>query len=157
MQNRHGVSAMAIGLGLALGSIGIAHAANVFGKPNSHSQVGRQGTRGNQRNPLLDGKANRLRSKKVTNSTATPMPAASVARGATIFKAQCASCHGPSGNGTYSAPRLSAPSGIWYKFHSPSALEDYIRVHMPGNHPATLSQTEAQDVAAYLWTIAQAK
>lgn len=159
MQKRSRVMATVLGVAVGLGVAGITHAANpITGQPNSHSQVGRQGTKNNQNNPLLTGKANKsLRSKKVTDVTRTPMPASWVAAGAKIFTAQCQTCHGPSGNGTTSAPRLSSPSPIWYTFHTESALQAYIQAHMPGNHPGTLTGTQAKDVAAYVWTIARTK
>ena len=142
---------------VVLGAQGLTRAANMMGRPNPHSQVGRQGTRNNQITPPLDGKANRHRQKKVTNNTATPMPAAWVSKGAAIFQAQCASCHGPGGSGTLSAPRLSAPSGVWYTFHTESGLEAFIQTHMPGNNPGSLSRTETKYVSAYVWDISKAK
>lgn len=155
MQKRY-ISTL-IGLSLALGTVGAVHAANVLGRPNPNSQVGQQGKKNNQMTRSLDGKANRWRAKKVTNRTAKPPSAIWVSKGATIFQAQCSSCHGPGGSGTMSAPRLAAPSGIWYTFHTQSGLESFIRANMPGNHPGTLSRTQAKYLAAYVWSISRSK
>ncbi|MCL5115603.1 MAG: cytochrome c [Firmicutes bacterium] len=155
-QGRH-VMAMAMGIMVGMGAVGVSHADSVFGHPNSHSQVGRQGTKNNVLNRALNGKPNRHRDKKVTNNTATPMPASMVAAGAKIFKADCETCHGPGGQGTLSAPRLAAPSGVWYTFHNEPTLEGYIQAHMPGNHPGKLSGVEVKNVAAYVWSISKAK
>lgn len=153
----YALTGLALGMGLAVAAFGTSQAAKVLGNPNPGSQVGRQGTKSNQMTNSLNGKPNRHRSKKVTNNTTNPMPAAWVSAGATIFGAQCASCHGPDGNGTLSAPRLSAPSGVWYTFHTPSRLENFIQTHMPGNHPGTLTRTQAKYVSAYVWSISKSK
>ncbi|NMP22335.1 c-type cytochrome [Sulfobacillus harzensis] len=157
MQKKHRVLAFLTTATLVLGAASAVSAASVTGHPNSHSQVGRQGTKNDTSTPSLNGKANRWRRKKVNNNTSTPMPASMVAAGAKIFKAQCESCHGPSGNGTTTAPRLAGPSGVWYTFHTESALRGYIQAHMPANHPGTLHGTALKDVSAYVWTIAKSK
>jgi mono/diheme cytochrome c family protein len=142
---------------LSISAPGATSAKSIMGTPNPHSQVGRQGTTTNQMTPGLNGKANRRREKKVTNRTTTPMPTNQVAAGAQIFAARCATCHGSAGAGTYNAPRLAAPSGVWFTFHSPTALQNYIQGHMPGDNPGTLSRIQAKDVAAYVWSISKAK
>ncbi len=157
MQKQHRVWALAIGTVWILAAAGATYAAPITGQPNSHSQVGRQGTKNNTSTPSLNGKSNRHREKNVNNNTSTPMPPAMVAAGAKIFKAQCESCHGPSGNGTMSAPRLAGPSAVWYTFHTESALRAYIQAHMPANHPGTLTGTTLKDVSAYVWSISKAK
>lgn len=157
MKRQYRVVGLGLGVALGMGVFGMTQAAPITGQPNSHSQVGRQGTKNNQSNPLIDGKPNRHNRKKVTNGTSTPMPAAMVAAGAKIFKAQCQTCHGRAGIGTQSAPRLAGPSGVWFTFHTESALQSYIQAHMPGNHPGTLTGRPLKDVSAYVWSISKAK
>lgn len=144
-------------LTLSLGCGTLAHASSIFGHPNSHSQVGRQGTKNNQRDNNLEGKPNRHNRKKVTSNTHTPMPADMVAAGAKIFSAQCESCHGPGGNGSLSAPRLSSPSPVYSTFKTEAALESFIQAQMPGDHPGTLSAVDVKNVSAYVWSISKAK
>lgn len=142
---------------MLFGAVGLVQADSVFGHPNSHSQVGRQGTKNNTLNRALDGQANRANRKKVTNKTATPMPKAWVDRGRVLFRADCSSCHGPGGNGSLSAPRLREPSGVESTFHTEPALEAYIQAHMPGDHPGSLTRPDLKYVSAYVWHIARAK
>ncbi len=156
LKKKASVAALFAALGL-VGSVGIVRAASVVGNPNPHSRAPRQGTKSNQLNTQLSGKPNRHREKKVTSSTSTPMPTAWVSQGAKIFQAQCSSCHGAGGVGTYNAPRLAAPSGVWYTFHTRAGLEAYIQHHMPGNHPGTLTMIQRRDVSAYIWSISQTK
>lgn len=156
LKKKAAVAAISAALGL-VGSVGIVRAASVVGNPNPNSRAPRQGTKSNELNTQLNGKANRHREKKVTSSTSTPMPKAWVSQGAKIFQGQCSSCHGAGGVGTYSAPRLAAPSGIWFTFHTRAGLETYIQNHMPGNHPGTLNTVQRRDVSAYIWSISQAK
>lgn len=151
------ITVFTLGLGMVLAHAGLSQAANILGHPNPKSQVGRQGTKDNQVNRQLNGKANTHGAKKVTNSTATPPSKAWVTAGAKVFSASCASCHGLGGSGTLSAPRLAGPSGIWYTFHTEGRLANYIQVHMPGNNPGSLTRTQAKYVAAYVWSISKAK
>lgn len=148
---------LTLGFGIALSTLEYAHAANVLGRPNRKSQVGRQGTKNNQDNTQLNGKPNRHRLKRVTNGTKTPPNGAWVAAGSKIFSASCASCHGVGGSGTLSAPRLAGPSNIWYTFHTQSRLEHYIKIHMPGNNPGSLTRLQAKEVAAYVWSVSKSK
>lgn len=151
---------MLLGLSFAF-SLGAARPGSgvgqILGHPNPKSQVGTQGSRDNAINPVLNGKANRHRAKKVTNGTSTPPSSVDVAAGARLFSAQCATCHGDAGKGTLSAPRLKAPSDIWYTFHTQMRLEDYIQTHMPGNDPGHLTRTQSRQLAAYIWALSKAK
>lgn len=89
-----------------------------------------------------------------------------VAEGAVIYEAQCASCHGPDAAGMGSAfpalagrePREGFPFGadprlvrtIGNYWSHATALVDYIRRAMPFLTPGSLSDDEVYAVSAYL-------
>jgi len=91
-----------------------------------------------------------------------------VARGRELFHgtANCAACHGPAGAGTDSGPALQ--QGVW--MHGPDTFEGILArvIHgvpkaystrglaMPMRGWVTLTDAEARDVAAYVWTISHA-
>jgi len=91
-----------------------------------------------------------------------------VARGRQIFDGagNCSACHGVAGVGTDSGPALA--QGVW--MHGPDSYEGILArvvhgipksnstrgVAMPMRGWNTLSDTEARDVAAYVWTISHA-
>ncbi len=91
-----------------------------------------------------------------------------VARGREVFHGagNCMACHGVAGVGTDSGPALA--QGVW--MHGPDTYEGILQrvvhgipkayssrgVAMPMRGWNTLSDTEARDVAAYVWTISHA-
>ncbi len=91
-----------------------------------------------------------------------------VARGRELFHgtANCAACHGPAGVGTDSGPALA--QGVW--MHGPDSFDGILArvVHgiprdlstrgtaMPMRGWNTMTDAEARDVAAYVWTISHA-
>jgi mono/diheme cytochrome c family protein len=101
-----------------------------------------------------------------------PRPAqvndSAVARGRDLFhgSANCVACHGPAGVGTDSGAALA--QGIW--MHGEDSYEGILSrvVHgipkdlstrntaMPMRGWVTLTDAEARDVAAYVWTISHA-
>jgi mono/diheme cytochrome c family protein len=101
-----------------------------------------------------------------------PRPAqvndSAVARGRELFhgSANCSACHGPAGVGTDSGAALA--QGIW--MHGEDSYEGILSrvVHgipkdlstrntaMPMRGWSTLTDSEARDVAAYVWTISHA-
>lgn len=79
-----------------------------------------------------------------------PAPAASpVSSGQTLYAAQCQSCHGSNAAGG-SAPSLK---GTPSKYGSQSALSSYIQANMPLTSPHSLSSTDANNLAAYLFSL----
>jgi len=107
-----------------------------------------------------DTTVNATASGPVTDSGSTGMkeaPGAKVAmgdakHGATIFSANCASCHGASGAGGGVGPSLKAEKSrkdygktiAWIKNPQPP---------MPKLYPAPLSESDVNDVAAYVETL----
>jgi len=91
-----------------------------------------------------------------------------VARGQEIFQGagNCIACHGPAGVGTDSGPAIA--QGIW--MHGPDNYEGILSrvMHgipldvstrgtaMPMRGWNTLTDRQARDVAAYVWTISHA-
>jgi mono/diheme cytochrome c family protein len=91
-----------------------------------------------------------------------------IARGREVFHGagNCAACHGVAGVGTDSGPALA--QGVW--MHGPDTYEGILQrvVHgipkaystrgltMPMRGWNTISDTEARDVAAYVWSISHA-
>jgi mono/diheme cytochrome c family protein len=101
-----------------------------------------------------------------------PKPAqvndSAIARGRELFhgSGNCAACHGVAGVGTDSGPPLA--QGVW--MHGPDTFEGILQrvVHgvpkdystrglaMPMRGWNTLTDAEARDVAAYVWSISHA-
>lgn len=91
-----------------------------------------------------------------------------VARGRELFHGpgNCVACHGPAGVGTDSGPAIA--QGIW--MHGPDSYEGILSrvMHgiprdvstrgtaMPMRGWNTLTDRQARDVAAYVWTISHA-
>ncbi|AUW92918.1 MAG: hypothetical protein C7B44_15955 [Sulfobacillus thermosulfidooxidans] len=111
----------------------------------------------NTQNPALDHKANRTRLKKVVADSKIPPSQAAIQAGSVVFARDCASCHGNQGIGTTGAPRLAAPSGVVSTFDNEARLKTFIALHMPANHPGTLSAKDAINVSQYVWHIAKGK
>ena len=113
-------------------------------------------------------------SLEAQDPAAVPLPTArqvndsAVARGRSLFHgtAQCVACHGPEGVGTDSGPALA--EGVW--LHGPDSYEGILSriLHglpsawttrgtpMPMRGWNVMTDEEARDVAAYVWTISHA-
>jgi mono/diheme cytochrome c family protein len=75
-------------------------------------------------------------------------------RGESLYKKQCASCHGATLNGGESAPPLSG--GVFVSNWNGLTLGDLfdrIRKTMPQNSPGKLSRQEGSDVLAYMLSV----
>ena len=94
---------------------------------------------------LLPGQAPQARSV-----TAGVYSVAQAARGQQLYKAQCAACHGNAMEGT-SGPPLAGDGFLSNWSARPlENLIDKIQKTMPFNLPATLSRSQATDLAAYV-------
>lgn len=73
------------------------------------------------------------------------------ARGATLFAARCAACHGADGQGS-AAPPLWGPRSynIGAGMARVSLAAGFIKANMPIGHGGTLSDDEAYDLAAFI-------
>ncbi len=75
-----------------------------------------------------------------------------VARGAGEYARECARCHGANGEGTPLAPAVWGPesysvgAGLARQF----SLATFLRHNMPHDKPATLTDAQAADIAAYV-------
>jgi mono/diheme cytochrome c family protein len=83
-----------------------------------------------------------------------------VASGTALFAANCASCHGAAGMGTFKAPPLVGPRALPLNpppgarirtrpFHTAKDVLDFIRVNMPLNRPGSLSPAEYDAILAF--------
>ncbi len=81
-----------------------------------------------------------------------PALEADTAAGARTFATVCARCHGPEGQGTELAPPLWGPRSfnIGAGMARPRTAAGFIRANMPFDHPGTLSDQQAVDVAAFV-------
>jgi mono/diheme cytochrome c family protein len=77
-------------------------------------------------------------------------------RGATLYAANCASCHGTELNGGESAPALTGGDFLsnWNGL-TLGDLFDRIRVSMPADRPGRLSREQDADVIAYMLSVGQ--
>jgi len=92
-----------------------------------------------------------------TNTTDTF--AAQVERGAALYGANCASCHGASGEGVGNAPAvvgdgvlpLDPPAGASRNVQFRTALDVFLWVKetMPGDDPGSLTDAEYVDILAF--------
>lgn len=108
------------------------------GKPGSH--------RGSGKNKK-DHKA----TMSLAGAQITP---AMAPQGASLFRSQgCTSCHGPQGQGTSAAPALngSGPVPILSTYPTPASLASFIHAYMPLTNPGSLTATQADELAAYLY------
>lgn len=74
-------------------------------------------------------------------------------RGAIIYTEKCAKCHGAGGAGTPpNFPPLWGPSAYnaGAGMNRISTMAEFVRQNMPQDHPGTLTEQEAYDVAAYV-------
>lgn len=80
-----------------------------------------------------------------------PVPSVTpVSAGSTLYSAKCITCHGTGGVGGRVGPVLK---GVASKFSNQSTLSKYIQANMPQNNPHSLSASQAQYLAAYLFTL----
>lgn len=90
------------------------------------------------------------------NTTDAP---AMVERGATLYGAECAHCHGDSGQGTDKGPPVVGESALPYapragakrdvNFRTALDVFQWVRVNMPGDDPASLSDDEYLAIMAF--------
>lgn len=74
---------------------------------------------------------------------------AQVARGAELYAAKCARCHGPSMEGLDVAPPLTGPTFLSHWTGQPlAALSARVRTTMPIDKPGSLGQAATADVTA---------
>ena len=80
-----------------------------------------------------------------------PRPADSGA-GREVFATQCAHCHGAAGEGTIAAPPVWGPESfaIGAGMARINTAAAFIRWNMPNDHPGSLGDQQAYDVAAFL-------
>jgi thiosulfate dehydrogenase len=81
----------------------------------------------------------------------TPLPG-DTTRGAQLFAAECARCHGPGGEGTVAAPPTWGPRSfnIGAGMARLRTAAAFVRYNMPYDRPGTLTDQQAFDVAAYI-------
>jgi len=88
---------------------------------------------------------------------APPPQPASAARGAAVYTAHCAACHGPEGAGTRAGATYTFPP-LWGAMsynkgagmHVVATAAAFIKGNMPFGQPNTLTDQEAWDVAAFV-------
>ena len=84
-----------------------------------------------------------------------PLPdlRADAARGASIYKQQCSTCHGDDGNGVPGIlPALWGPNSYndGAGMNTVKKMAAFVARNMPQNHPGALTPQQAYDVAAYV-------
>jgi thiosulfate dehydrogenase len=93
----------------------------------------------------------------VGDTTTRPIPLLALlpgdtARGAALYQARCALCHGPDGHGTPAGPPLWGPES--YNLGAGMArvrsAATFIHYNMPLQEPGTVSEQEAFDLALYI-------
>lgn len=81
-----------------------------------------------------------------------PRDAGDTARGAEVYRASCARCHGADGGGMLKVPALWGPKS--YSVGASMARQEraasFVRHNMPFDRPGTLTDREAYDVAAFI-------
>lgn len=80
---------------------------------------------------------------------AAPIEGATVTEGEEVFQTQCASCHGPEGQG-YIAPPVIGPDAALASYGTARKLHRFISSTMPQNAPGSLSDEQYLDVLAFL-------
>jgi thiosulfate dehydrogenase len=80
-----------------------------------------------------------------------PLPSDTV-RGATVYLAECARCHGAGGDGGGAAPPLwgARSFNVGAGMTMAPVMAAFVRANMPGDRPGTLTNQQATDVAAYV-------
>ena len=77
---------------------------------------------------------------------------AQAARGEAIYRQSCALCHGPTLDGTETAPELRG-STLWQPYYGKSVQDLFrnVREKMPKDAPGTLTAPQTADVLAYVF------
>jgi len=86
-----------------------------------------------------------------------PVKPPDIGRGAEVYRANCAVCHGANGQGTKTGGKYAFPP-LWGKdsfnwgagMHRLDTAAGFIKANMPFGQPNTLSDQQAWDVAAYV-------
>lgn len=88
----------------------------------------------------------------VEGMPAMPRGDGDTSRGAEVYRASCARCHGADGAGMAKVPALWGPLSfsIGASMARQERAASFIRHNMPFDKPGTLSDREAYDVAAYI-------
>lgn len=88
----------------------------------------------------------------VQGMPAMPKGVGDTARGANVYRASCARCHGLDGGGMLKVPALwgAKSFSIGASMARQERAASFIRHNMPFDKPGTLSDGEAYDVAAYI-------
>ncbi|MCL6595086.1 MAG: c-type cytochrome [Firmicutes bacterium] len=87
-------------------------------------------------------------------TSAPAIPPALAAQGARLYTAHaCGSCHGPQGAGTSAAPALNGTGQVpvLTTYPTPQALATFIHHNMPLTRPGSLTASEADALAAYIY------
>ena len=80
---------------------------------------------------------------------ASAAPAAQLARGAELYQAHCARCHGEAGEGDV-GPVLVGENYVFRSRQTAQGLFDYVSVAMPFDAPGTLSDQEYWDTLSWI-------
>jgi cytochrome c len=85
--------------------------------------------------------------------------AAQVERGAALYGEHCASCHGNQGQGGDKAPPVVGPEALPLtaragakrdvEFHTALDVYAWVKVHMPGDAPGSLTDEQYVDILAF--------
>lgn len=118
-----------------------------------------KGTRGKRGATVGQGSAPAGRGGKGAKGTPsasapTRLTPAMAAQGATLYTAsKCASCHGPQGSGTSSAPALNGTGSVpvTTTYPTPEAMATFIHQNMPLTNPGSLTASQADELAAYIY------
>jgi mono/diheme cytochrome c family protein len=77
--------------------------------------------------------------------------AAQAQRGAPLYEASCAECHGPDMAGFEIAPGLAGSEFVWnWNGLTVGDLFERVRVSMPQAEPTSVSRQEKADILAYM-------
>ena len=82
----------------------------------------------------------------------TRVPVPDVVSGSHVYADRCVKCHGAQGAGTVKYPPLWGPRSFsdGAGMHRIANMAGFVRNNMPKDHPGTLTDQEAADVAAFV-------
>lgn len=92
--------------------------------------------------------------KATSAMAAVNITPAMAVQGASLFRSEgCTSCHGPQGSGTSAAPALNGTGSvpILSTYPTPASLATFIHANMPLTNPGSLTATQADELAAYVF------